>query len=114
MAKKTRLAGAPNWVREQAKTAAEVVRPGAALTAAAAAAAGVILESVFDALETRTGKGGRPQPKKMDGTAPHNIDKPKRKKAAGRKAAASKKKRAAERSRAPQKAVKKRRAARSS
>jgi len=114
MAKKSRLAGAPNWVREQAKTAAEVVRPGAALTAAAAAAAGVILESVFDALETRTGKGGRPQPKKkMDGTAPHNIDKPKRKKAAGRKAAASKKKRAAKRSRAPQKAVKKRHAGRS-
>ena len=113
MAKKTRLASAPNWVREQAKTAAEVVRPGAALTAAAAAAAGVILESVFDALETRTGKGGRPQPKKMGGTAAHKIDKPKRKKAAGRKAAASKKKRAAKRSRAPQKAVKRRHAGRS-
>jgi len=113
MAKKTRLAGAPNWVREQAKTAAEVVRPGAALTAAAAAAAGVILEAVSDALETRTGKGGRPQPTKGGGTAAHKIDKPKRKKAAGRKAAASKKKRAAKRSRAPQNAVKKRHGGRS-
>jgi len=120
MAKKSRSAGAPDWVREQAKIAAEVIRPGAALTAAAAAGAGVILEGVSDALVARTKKGGRLQPTKGGRTAPHKIDKPKRKKATdkkkatARKAAASKKKRAAKRSRAPQKAVKKRRAARSS
>ena len=50
MAKKSKLASAPDWVRETAQTATAVVRPGAALAAAAAAGAGVVLEEVSEAL----------------------------------------------------------------
>ena len=51
MARKSRLSDTPDWIVAAAKTTAAVVRPGAALTAAAAAGAGVVLESVSKALE---------------------------------------------------------------
>jgi hypothetical protein len=114
MAKQSRLAGAPDWVRETAKTAAAVVRPGAALTAAAAAGAGVVLEGVSEALEAKSRKDGG---SKAGVAAPLQLERPKRKKAApekkagARRPAASKKKAASRQKSAVKANAKKRRAA---
>jgi hypothetical protein len=114
MAKQSRLAGAPDWVRETAKTAVTVVRPGAALTAAAAAGAGVVLEGVSEAFEAKSRKDGR---SKAGIAAPLQLERPKRKKAApkkkagARRPAASKKKAATKQKRAATAKAKKRRAA---
>jgi Skp family chaperone for outer membrane proteins len=113
MAKQSRLAGAPDWVRETAQTAAAVVRPGAALTAAAAAGAGVVLEGVSEALEAKSRKH---EHSKAGMAAPLKLERPKRKKAAPKKAgarrpAASKKKAATKQKRAVKAKAKKRRAA---
>jgi hypothetical protein len=84
MAKQSRLAGAPDWVRETAQTAAAVVRPGAALTAAAAAGAGVVLEGVSEALEAKSRKH---EHSKAGMAAPLKLERPNRKKAAPKKKA---------------------------
>jgi len=96
MAKKSMLTEAQDSISEAAKTGAAVVKPvaSAALGAAAAAAAGVVLDSMSNALKSGGRKLERATPGATDAVrvaaTPSTRSRP-RKKTSGKKKAAAKK-----------------------
>ena len=118
MAKKSIFTEAQNSISDAAKTGADFVKPvaNAALGAAAAAAAGVVLDSMSNALKRGGQKLERATPGATEAVrlaaTPLTRRRPKKKasakkKAAAKKAAATKKRPAAKKKRGPKKAAKK-------